>query len=76
MPRPKRKKITDNQLERLTALFEVTDSPSFDQRSEVGCAVVPTMTPREVSQAPLSEPHHARARFSLTVVQTSQRQPL
>jgi len=46
--RPKRKKITQHQLDRLTALFEVTDSPSFSQREEVGSMVQPTMTSREV----------------------------
>lgn len=55
VPRPKRKKITQHQLERLVALFAVTDSPSFGQREDVGRAVEPTMTSREV-QVSLVEP--------------------
>lgn len=43
--KPKRKRIMPEQLKELCALFEITDSPSFDAREKVGQAV--GMTNRE-----------------------------
>ncbi|GAA5857169.1 hypothetical protein JCM8547_009351 [Rhodosporidiobolus lusitaniae] len=44
--RPKRKRITPEQLLKLTALFEQTDSPSYDARDKLGAEI--GMTNREV----------------------------
>lgn len=43
--KPKRKKISPEQLVELCALFDQTDAPSFEQRDKVGRAV--GMTNRE-----------------------------
>ncbi|GAA5832921.1 hypothetical protein JCM11251_000531 [Rhodosporidiobolus azoricus] len=44
--RPKRKRITPEQLVRLTSVFETTDSPSYDVRDKIGAEI--GMTNREV----------------------------
>ncbi|GAA6035176.1 hypothetical protein JCM8097_006404 [Rhodosporidiobolus ruineniae] len=44
--RPKRKRITPEQLVRLTAVFDTTDSPSYDVRDKLGAEI--GMTNREV----------------------------
>ncbi|GAA5904358.1 hypothetical protein JCM6882_003205 [Rhodosporidiobolus microsporus] len=44
--RPKRKRITPEQLVRLTGVFEKTDSPSYDVRDKIGAEI--GMTNREV----------------------------
>ncbi|GAA5887475.1 hypothetical protein JCM5296_002586 [Sporobolomyces johnsonii] len=44
--RPKRKRITPEQLVKLTAVFEMTESPSYDIRDQLGAEL--DMTNREV----------------------------
>lgn len=46
IPRPKRKRITPEQLEVLSSLFEYTDTPTFDLREAIGAKL--GMSNREV----------------------------